>query len=123
MSETYPLIRLTAALTLMTLGGSAMYASVMVLEPAVQEFKTGRGVGSLLFGMFMFGMAFGGILMGRIADRVGIMTPAVIGSLSVPVGFFAAAHAGSIIELCMAYQVICLIQYGNGYIKFLNLYL
>ena len=79
MSETYPLIRLTAALALMTLGGSAMYASVMVLEPAVQEFKTGRGVGSLLFGVFMFGMAFGGILMGR----VGVATPFCLARLAL----------------------------------------
>ena len=107
MSETYPLIRLSAALVLMAIGGSAMYASVIVLEPTVQEFNTGRGVGSLLFGMFMFGIAFGGILMGRIADRVGIMTPAVIGSLSLPVGLFAAAHAGSIMELCVAFGFLC----------------
>ncbi|MDP6313201.1 MAG: hypothetical protein QGF76_02910, partial [Arenicellales bacterium] len=69
MPDTYPLIRLAAGLALMTLGGSAMYASVLVLEPAVQEFKTGRGVGSLLYGMFMLGFAFGGVLMGRLADR------------------------------------------------------
>ena len=107
MSETYPLIRLTAALTLMTLGGSAMYASVMVLEPAVKEFETGRGIGSLLFGMFMFGMAFGGILMGRVADRVGIMVPAIIGSLTLPAGLVAAAHADSIVELSVAFGFLC----------------
>jgi MFS family permease len=107
MSEAYPLIRLIAALALTTLGGSAMYASVMVLEPAVQEFKIGRGVGSLLFGMFMFGIAFGGMLMGRVADRVGILVPAMIGSLALPAGLFAAAHAGSIMELCVAFGFMC----------------
>jgi MFS family permease len=85
----------------MTLGGSAMYASVLVLEPAVQEFKTGRGVGSLLYGMFMLGFAFGGVLMGRLADRVGIMMPAIIGSLALPAGLFAAAHADSITKFAL----------------------
>ena len=66
MSDTYPLIRLAAGLALMTLSGSAMYASVLVLEPAVQEFKTGRGVGSLLYGMFMLGFAFGGVRSGEV---------------------------------------------------------
>ena len=107
MSDTYPLIRLAAGLALMTLGGSAMYASVLVLEPAVQEFKTGRGVGSLLYGMFMLGFAFGGVLMGRLADRVGIMMPAIIGSLALPAGLFAAAHADSITKICVAFGLLC----------------
>ena len=49
----YPLIRLTTALALMTLGCSAMYAGVMVLEPLALELGTGRGNSSLIYGTFM----------------------------------------------------------------------
>ena len=63
MSEAYPLIRLATALALMTLGCSAMYASVMVLEPAALEFKTGRGNSSLIYAAFSIGFAFGGLVM------------------------------------------------------------
>ena len=103
----YPLIRLTTAVALMTLGCSAMYAGVMVLEPLALELGTGRGNSSLIYGSFMIGFALGGVLMGRLADRMGIMIPALIGSLALPAGFYLAAHASSILEICLAFSLLC----------------
>ena len=107
MSDSYPLLRLTVALLLMTLGGSAMYVSVMVLEPVAREFATGRAVGSLLYATFMIGYGLGGVVMGRLADRVGILVPAAIGSLALPAGLVLAANAGSIAEFCLALGLLC----------------
>ncbi len=103
----YPLIRLTTVLALMTLGCSAMYAGVMVLEPLALELETGRGNSSLIYGSFMIGFALGGVFMGRLADRLGIMVPAVIGSLALPAGFYLAAHASSILEISLAFCLLC----------------
>ena len=103
----YPLIRLTTALALMTLGCSAMYAGVMVLEPLALELGTGRGNSSLIYGSFMIGFALGGVFMGRLADRMGIMIPALIGSLALPAGFYLAAHASSILEISLAFSLLC----------------
>ena len=103
----YPLIRLTTVLALMTLGCSAMYAGVMVLEPLALELGTGRGNSSLIYGSFMIGFALGGVFMGRLADRVGIMIPAIIGSLALPAGFYLAAHASSILEISLAFCLLC----------------
>ena len=103
----YPLIRLTTALALMTLGCSAMYAGVMVLEPLALELGTGRGNSSLIYGTFMIGFALGGVVMGRLADRMGIMIPALIGSLALPAGFYLAAHASSILEISLAFSLLC----------------
>ena len=103
----YPLIRLTTVLALMTLGCSAMYAGVMVLEPLALELETGRGNSSLIYGSFMIGFALGGVFMGRLADRLGIMVPAVIGSLALPAGFYLAAHASSILEISLAFCFLC----------------
>ena len=69
MLKIYPVIRLISSLMMMTLGGSAMYASVMLLEPAALEFRVGRGVSSLIYAMFQIGFAFGGLAMGRFADQ------------------------------------------------------
>ena len=107
MGKAYPLIRLTTVLALMTLGCSAMYAGVMVLEPLALELETGRGNSSLIYGSFMIGFALGGVFMGRLADRLGIMVPAIIGSLALPAGFYLAAHASSILEISLAFSLLC----------------
>ena len=107
MGKAYPLIRLTTVLALMTLGCSAMYAGVMVLEPLALELETGRGNSSLIYGSFMIGFALGGVFMGRLADRLGIMVPAIIGSLALPAGFYLAAHASSILEISLAFCLLC----------------
>jgi MFS family permease len=57
--------------------------------------------------MFQFGFAFGGIVMGRLADRVGIMMPAVIGSIAIPAGFFAASHSDSIVQIGISLGFLC----------------
>ena len=57
MSSSYPVIRLIAALTLMTIAGSAMYSAIMVLEPTALEFGSGRGSASLPYASFMAGFA------------------------------------------------------------------
>ena len=103
----YPLIRLTTAVALMTLGCSAMWAGAIVLEPIANEFDTGRGNSSLIYGTFMIGFALGGVVMGRLADRMGIMIPALIGSLALPAGFYLAAHASSILEISLAFSLLC----------------
>jgi len=103
----YPVIRLAASLSLMTIGGSAMYASVIVLAPAAVEFNTGRGAASLPYALFMIGFGVGGVVMGRLADRFGIIVPAIIGSLSLPAGLYAASLAATITEFGLALGVLC----------------
>jgi len=102
MPAWYPVTRLLVAMLLMTLGGAAMYASVLVLEPAAAEFGTGRGAASLPYALFMIGFGTGGVVMGRLADRTGILVPAIIGSLALPAGLWAAAQAQSILTFCLA---------------------
>ena len=107
MSSSYPVIRLVAALTLMTIGGSAMYSAIMVLEPAALEFSSGRGGASLPYASFMAGFAVGGVVMGRVADRYGILLPALLGSLALPAGFLLCVQATSILHLCVVLAVLC----------------
>ena len=107
MSSSYPVIRLVAALTLMTIGGSGMYSAIMVLEPAALEFSSGRGGASLPYASFMAGFAVGGVVMGRVADRYGILLPALLGSLALPAGFLLCVQATSILHLCVVLAVLC----------------
>ena len=107
MSSSYPVIRLVAALTLMTIGGSGMYSAIMVLEPAALEFSSDRGGASLPYASFMAGFAVGGVVMGRVADRYGILVPALLGSLALPAGFLLCVQATSILHLCVVLAVLC----------------
>ena len=87
--------RLIASLLLMTIGGSGMYAVTVVLPQIQAEFGTARADASLPYTLTMIGFGVGGILMGKLADRHGVMVPVVLGTLGLSGGFIAAGMAGS----------------------------
>ena len=106
-SNVYPVVRLFASLFLMAIAGSAMYAAILVLEPAAAEFGTGRGAGSMPYTLFMIGFAFGGVMMGRISDRFGIVAPALLASLCLPAGLLFAARATELWHFSVSLGVLC----------------
>ncbi len=58
-----------------TIGGVGMW-SVPVVLPAVQAaFGVARGDASLPFTFAMIGFAVGGVIMGRLSDRFGVIAP------------------------------------------------
>lgn len=85
--------RLAVSLLLMTIGGSGMY-SVTVVLPAIQaEFGIDRGAASLPYTLTMVGFGLGGVLMGRMADRFGVVVPVAVGGVALGAGFIAAGLA------------------------------
>ena len=106
-SHLYPVVRLFASLALMAVAASAMYAAVLVLEPATAEFDTGRGAGSMPYTLFMLGFAVGGVMMGRISDRFGIVAPALLASLCLPAGLLFAARATELWHFSVSLGVLC----------------
>ena len=94
--SSYAWWRLMASLALMTIGGAGMYA-VSVVLPAVQaDFGVDRADASMPYTLTMIGFGIGGILMGRLADRFGVMLPVVIGAVGLGLGFVGAGMAGSL---------------------------
>ena len=98
----YPIARLIAALLLMTMGGAAMYATIMTVQPVSREFTVSRGVASLPYMLFMVGFGLGGVVMGRVADRFGILVPLGLAVLALPAGFHGAAQAETLWQFCLA---------------------
>lgn len=83
--------RLLIAVAMVTVGGAGMWCVVVAL-PAVQaEFGVDRGTASLPYTLLMLGIAAGGVQLGRMSDRYGIMPVAVAGGVLLGLGFLAAA--------------------------------
>ncbi len=89
----YAWIRLAASIALSTIGGIGLWAGVVVLPFIQIEFGIDRAGASLPYTMTMIGFALGGVMMGKLADKYGIMVPMMIGSVMLAVGFIAAAYA------------------------------
>ena len=99
-------MRLMVTLTIMTLGTSGMYVVAVVLPAAQAEFHVARADASLPYTLLMIGFGIGGILMGRLADRFGVMVPLLIGALSLGTGFVVAGMAASIWTFSLAHGLL-----------------
>ena len=95
-------MRLAVALALGTIGSVGMWSFVVAL-PAVQaEFGLARGEASLPFTLTMIGFGAGCIVMGRLADRFGIVLPVVAGAMALGVGYVLSGFAGGIGQFALA---------------------
>jgi len=92
----YAWARLAAALVVMTISGASMYVVVVVLPTVQAEFGVARADASLPYTLTTIGFGIGGLFMGRLADRFGVMVPLLIGGVSLGLGFVTAGMAGSI---------------------------
>jgi MFS family permease len=98
----YAWLRLLAALLLSAIGGVGMW-SVIVVLPAVQaEFAVGRSTAALPYTMTMICFGFGGMLMGRFSDRLGILVPAVGGAITLGLGYVVASQATNLWAFVLA---------------------
>ena len=106
IETSYAWRRLVISLVIATIGGVGLWSSVVVL-PAVQaEFGVARGDASVPYAATMIAFAIGGVLMGRLADRIGIMLPVIGGSLMISIGYIAASQAPSLWHYILAQALL-----------------
>jgi len=102
----YAWARLAAAVALSTLGGVAMWSIVVVLPSVQAEFGVARGGASFPYAVTMIGFACGGVLMGRLADRFGVLVPVVGGTVALGLGYIATAYATSLWAFAAIYGIV-----------------
>jgi MFS family permease len=102
----YAWARLFAALVLMTIGSSGMYVVVVALPQLQVEFGVARADASLPYTLTMVGFALGGVLMGRLSDRHGVMVPVLIGAVALGAGYIAGGLAGSLWQFSLSQGVL-----------------
>jgi MFS family permease len=101
----YAARRLLVTLLLMTIGNGGLYVVVTVLPVVQAEFGVTRADASLPYTLLTIGFGIGGIAMGRLADRFGVMVPLLIGAASLGVGYTVASSAGSVWTFALAHGV------------------
>ncbi len=106
VDSAYAWFRLAIAVLLSTIGGVGIWSFVVAL-PAVQAaFHLGRGTASLPYTLSTIGFALGGVLLGWIADRVGVVLPVIGSAIALGLGYAAAGLAPDLISLALAYGVV-----------------
>src|SRR5690606_11865203 len=83
-----------------------MYIVVVVLPMVQEEFGVDRAGASLPYTLTMLGFGFGGILMGKLADRFGVFWPVLIGVLGLSSGYWMAARADSLLTFAIVHGLL-----------------
>jgi MFS family permease len=108
----YAWTRLTVALLVCAIGGVGMWSAIVAL-PAIQaEFGVARADASLSYATTMIGFGIGGIVMGRLSDRYGIMVPVLIGTIALALGYAAAGSTATLWQYSAAHGA--LIGFGSS---------
>jgi MFS family permease len=102
----YAWARLGAALLLMTIGSSGMYIVALALPPLQADFGATRSAAALPYTLTLIGFGIGGVLMGRLADRFGVMVPVLVSALALGAGYTTAGLAGSLLQFSVAHGVL-----------------
>jgi MFS family permease len=102
----YSWLRLGISILISAIGGVGMW-SVVVAFPAVQaEFGAARGGASLSYTAVMLGFAAGGVVMGRLMDKRGIVPPLLLGAVSLGLGYTLAGLAPNLFVFAAAHGVL-----------------
>jgi MFS family permease len=102
----YAWVRLVVSMILLTTGGSGMYAAIVSLQPIAAEFGLSRSAASMPYLATMIGFGLGGVMMGRLSDRIGVMKPALFGGLCLGLGYIGAAYATSLWTFTLVHGVL-----------------
>jgi len=98
--------RMWIALLLSTIGGVGLWSVVVTLPTIQRDFGIDRADASIPYTATMIGFAAGGIMMGRLSDRFGVLPPLVIGALMLSLGYVAASYATTLWQFALAQALL-----------------
>ncbi len=102
----YAWIRLWTALLAGAIGSVGMW-SVVVILPAVQrDFGVLRADATLPYTLTMLGFGIGGITLGKLADRHGIVLPMIIGTVALSAGYILSGIAPTLFLFALTHLLI-----------------
>ena len=102
----YAWLRLLAAMLLGTIGGVGMWSFVVELPIVQADLGIARADASLPYTVGMLGFALGAVVIGRLVDRYGVITPLVGSTLLLGFAYIGSAFSGTIWHLAIAHGCI-----------------
>jgi MFS family permease len=106
VDSTYAWLRLSVALVLGTVGSVGMWSFVVALPVVQADFGATRADASLPFTMAMVGFALGNALLGRLADRFGIIVPILLGTAALGIGYVSAGLSPNLWLVAIAHVFV-----------------
>lgn len=98
--------RLALVSVIATVGSVGMWSVVVALPVVQQEFGGTRADASLAYTVTMIGFGAGNIMMGKLADRLGILPVIVLGLVSLVAGYIGTSFAGSSLTFALLHAPI-----------------
>src|SRR5689334_17956566 len=102
----------SVALAILSISFGAPYVTVVALDTIAHEVGGARSVPALAGSLAWFGSGVGGILMGRVADRLGVRWTIMFGALAIAAGL-ALSSGGKVWQLYIGHGVLIGLL-GNG---------
>ena len=101
IENSYSWIRLAVSIALSTLGCVGMWSLVVALPVVQADFNAPRAEAALPYTLAIIGFMIGGIMVGRLADRFGILPPLAGGTVLMSFGYVLTAFAPSLSVFAM----------------------
>jgi MFS family permease len=101
-----------AALAVLSVSFGAPYVTVVALEAIATEVGGARSVPALAGSLAWLGAGFGGLVMGRIAEKVGVRWTVIFGAVMIAAGL-AVSSGGQVWQLYIGHGILIGLL-GNG---------
>lgn len=95
-----------ASLLLVACGMGIEYLLWSNVKTISDDMGWSRGTTSLAYTLEMLGTGVGGILMGRLTDRTGIIPVVLIGAMMIPAGALTLSHVTEAWQFCLVFGVM-----------------
>ncbi len=112
IDSAYSWLRLALSLVLSTVAGIGLWSYIVALPVIQADFGVSRADASAPYTFLTIGFAFGGVFMGRLADRFGIAIPAALGAVALGLGYLVASTVASVWQLALVHGL--LIGFGSS---------
>jgi len=111
----YAWARLVVSIVISSIGAVGFWSGVVVLPVVQEDFGIARAAASLPYTLTMLGLGLGGVIMGRLSDRFGIMLPIMAGGIALGLGYVAAGLSENLWQFALAHGLLIAVGGAAGF--------